>query len=569
MNGRTAIMNIRITHAIVPLLIFALTAHAQRNGAEPAQDNARSFAQASADAERRLQASLEKLAELRERISAEKIPLSRKLNELERELMDVRQQYQETTRLLDSRTLDLSNLRNEIESREEEAAYLSNLLSEYIRNFESRLHIAELQRYEDALEAAKLAPENSHLSDRKIYETQASLVATSLARLHDIVGGTRFEGTAVDEGGIVRPGTFAMIGPAALFQSDDGAHVGTVEQRLGSLEPAVVAFELPEHAQSAAQVVDGTGGRFPFDPTLGNAHVIATTKDSLWEHVQKGGPVMIPIFALAAAAFLVALYKWIALTLVRKPSKKQIRGLLDALRMHDKEAAKKNAHAIKGPAGKMLTTGMEHLGEPRDLIEEVMYEKVLEARLKLQRFLPFIAVSASAAPLLGLLGTVTGIINTFKLITVFGTGDVKTLSGGISEALVTTEFGLIVAIPSLLLYAFLSRKARGIIDEMEKAAVSFSNTVSKTKYGRMASEMKIEGLELPAEPTEDHAPESGGAQSGATAEQLRGLLVDLLSPAVNDQSREQPAGAETAHNQREHNNSTSAQQEVGAGRDES
>jgi len=55
----------------------------------------------------------------------------------------------------------------------------------------------------------------------------------------------------------------------------------------------------------------------------------------------------------------------------------------------------------------------------------------------------------------------------------------------------------------------------------------------------------------------------------ARREQLRGLLVDLLSPAVNDQSREQPAGAETAHNQREHNNSTSAQQEVGAGRDES
>jgi len=81
---------------------------------------------------------------------------------------------------------------------------------------------------------------------------------------------------------------------------------------------------------------------------------------------------------------------------------------------------------------------------------------------------------------LGLLGTVTGIINTFKLITVFGTGDVKTLSGGISEALITTKFGLIVAIPSLLLHAFLSRKARGVVDQMEKAAVAFINQVSKT-----------------------------------------------------------------------------------------
>jgi len=112
----------------------------------------------------------------------------------------------------------------------------------------------------------------------------------------------------------------------------------------------------------------------------------------------------------------------------------------------------------------------------------VMYEKMLSAKMKLQSLLPFVAISASSAPLLGLLGTVTGIINTFKLITIFGSGDVKTLSGGISEALITTEFGLIVAIPSLLLHAFLSRKSRGMIDQMEKAAVSFMNQLSKTPY---------------------------------------------------------------------------------------
>ena len=64
----------------------------------------------------------------------------------------------------------------------------------------------------------------------------------------------------------------------------------------------------------------------------------------------------------------------------------------------------------------------------------------------------------------------------------FGSGDVKTLSGGISEALITTEYGLIVAIPSLLIHAFLSRKAKGIINSMETAAVSFINQVSKTPW---------------------------------------------------------------------------------------
>ena len=111
-----------------------------------------------------------------------------------------------------------------------------------------------------------------------------------------------------------------------------------------------------------------------------------------------------------------------------------------------------------------------------------MYEKVLSTRLKIQSMLPFVAMSATCAPLLGLLGTVTGIIRTFKLITVFGSGDAKTLSSGISEALITTEFGLIVAIPSLLLHAFLSRKARGVIDQMEKATVAFINQICKTPY---------------------------------------------------------------------------------------
>ena len=104
-----------------------------------------------------------------------------------------------------------------------------------------------------------------------------------------------------------------------------------------------------------------------------------------------------------------------------------------------------------------------------------MYEKMLVAKPELEKLLPFLALSAAAAPLLGLLGTVTGMINTFNAITVLGAGDPKTLAGGISEALITTEFGLIVAIPSLLLHAILSRKVKGIIGSMEQTATGFIN----------------------------------------------------------------------------------------------
>jgi biopolymer transport protein ExbB len=137
----------------------------------------------------------------------------------------------------------------------------------------------------------------------------------------------------------------------------------------------------------------------------------------------------------------------------------------------------------------MLQTGIEHMGEPHELVEEVMYEQVLATRLKLQRMLPFVAITASSAPLLGLLGTVTGIMNTFTLMTVFGTGDIKTLSSGISEALITTEYGLYVAIPSLLLHAYLSRKTKGVIDQMEKAAIALVNQMAKTPYRTPDSEL--------------------------------------------------------------------------------
>ncbi|MBI1368389.1 MAG: hypothetical protein GC162_07010 [Planctomycetes bacterium] len=476
-------MNTKMMLILISLLLTGAPVWADDAPAAPA--GGETFDQAAADVQNQLKDSLEELAKLRKRVADETIPLSNKLSAAEGELTKVRLDYQQTTRLLDSRTLDLSNLRTEIKSRHEESTYLSNLLSEYSRNFESGMHIAELQRYAAPIKEAKLAVENTALSEQDIFKVQAALLATSLDRIEDALGGSRFDGKAVDATGIVQHGKFALVGPVALFVSEDGTHVGSAEQRLGSLEPAVIPYAMPEDAAAAAAVVKNGKGQFPLDPSMGNAHKIEATHETIIEHIKKGGPVMVPIFALAGAALLVAIFKWLGLMLVRNPSRKRLKALLDTVAAHDKEAAVKAANAIPGPSGKMLQAGAEHLGEPSELIEEIMFERVMSTRLKLNRFLPFIAICASSAPLLGLLGTVTGIMNTFTLITVFGSGDVKTLSGGISEALITTEYGLIVAIPALLLHAFLSRKARGAIDQMEKSAVAFMNQIGKSHYGEM------------------------------------------------------------------------------------
>ncbi len=473
------------------------------------------FTEASVRVERELENAIAELDRLRERITEERIPMAEELAALEAELLTVRREFEQTARLLDRRNLDLSTLTQEIEARKEETAYLSNLLGEYIRNLEARMHITELQRYRDELETARLAMENTSLAPEEVFAAQAGMLETSIGRLEDAVGGASFEGTAVGPQGEIQLGSFLLVGPYALFRSDDGQVVGIAEQRLGSLEPTVMPFGEEPDVLAADRLLETGSGQLPLDPTLGNAVKVEATQETLVEHMQKGGPVMVPILSLAALSLLVALFKWAHLAFVRKPSQKKLKAFLGAVANRDRHRAMEQARAIGGPTGLMLARGVEHIHAPRELVEEIMYETVLTTRLRLQKALPFIAICAAAAPLLGLLGTVTGIINTFKLITVFGSGDVKTLSGGISEALITTEFGLITAIPSLLLHAFLSRKAKGVIDGMEKSAVAFVNQLGKTPFGPGSA-----GQPAGGPPMSDPAPAAPAppVPAGATAE---------------------------------------------------
>jgi len=473
--------------------------HTQPGGEAPKT----TFQEAAATIQAKLERSLAEYSELQKQIQREKLPLSQKLSDLEAKLIAARQKHRDAASMLDNRRLALTNLRKKIKSRQEELGYLSDtLLAEYIRTLEPQLHIAEIQRYRDAIEAAKLALDNKNFSKEEVLQEQTKMLGVSLGRLEDALGGAAFEGNAVDSAGVVKSGKIVLVGPIAIFNSEHGKVVGTAEQRLGSLEPSIVAYGNPADAKAARVVIETSGGRIPIDPTLGNAHKVESTKETILQHIQKGGPVMFPILGMAGAALLVALYKLMVLTFVRKPPQGQLRGLMEAVAKDDRPLAMERAKAIKGPSGKMLTIGVEHLSEGRELIEESMYETVLATRLKLRSKLMFIAMSAASAPLLGLLGTVTGIINTFKLITVFGSGDVKMLSGGISEALITTEFGLIVAIPSLLFHAFLSRKANGICNQMEKAAIAFANEASRVEYKKKAHSGSMdESLEPDAEYT--------------------------------------------------------------------
>jgi len=426
---------------------------------------------------RRLEQATSEQAALQRRITEEKVPLIRERNNLEAEVIALRQEVERKESLKNGRAEVLKAAEKELKSREDEVSYLAGLLTDYTRSFETRIHIAEVQRYREAIEAAKQAGDDASLDAAARFERQLPLITTSLERVESLLGGDTFTGRALTADGALTPGRITLLGPVGLYAADDTSSAGLIELELKSPEPSVVDPGGRLALDVKDLVVKGTG-ILPLDPSLGNARKIAATKDTLIQHWKKGGPVMWPILGLGFVSLLIGILKWIQVGTIRKASARDVQIVLEHLRGDRKRHALDHAENLGGPSGQLLKRAVEHADEDKELIEEVLYEQMLDTRPRLERLMPLIALTAATAPLLGLLGTVTGMINTFNLISVFGTGDPRMLSSGISEALITTEYGLIVAIPALLIHAVVSRQTKGLLGSMEQAAVAFINGVA-------------------------------------------------------------------------------------------
>ncbi len=451
------------------LLALASALHAQAPAA------ASPLKGVTTDLQDRLDKASAELAETRKAIEAEKIPMTKRLNALEEQLIDARKEYDRVLRIRDSRTLDITNLKSQIKSREDGTNYLVNLLDEFTRNFESRIHITELQKIGDQLKALQNKGNNANLGTGEQLQARFDIVSMALDRLDASAGGQTFDGKATDRSGNVTEGKFVTVGPLAFFGSNDGKKFGLADLKLGSADPTLLV--LPDSSKPAGiiDVAQSGKGSLPIDSTRGNAFKLEETKETIVEEFLKGGPLMWPIGILGALAVLVGLLKWFQLSLVGQPSSKRVLEFLRLLDQHKQGEAEKLALRTRGPIGLFLAAAAKHYTDPVDVMQETMFEKILDAKTKLNSWIPFVKIAAAVEPLFGLLGTVTGMINTFKLITVFGTQDASTFSSGIAEALITTEWGLITAIPCLLIAAFLARKARGIIDDMEKLGVRIMN----------------------------------------------------------------------------------------------
>lgn len=453
---------------VAGLLVSAAALHSQ------------SFDRASRSAQTDLDNALQRYAELQERIRAERVPLDRELNELRSELQQARRESDRVRRIQDNSAVDLNAMRNRVERRIEQLDFVANLVTDYSQRFERDIDLSEQQIYTAAIERLQRVMEEVHDDDElqrsRRLVGQLFILQEGIGRFSRLLGGDTFEGRAIVGGGQVEEGTFINFGPTTFFASSESGIAG-LSLRTGLIPTAVpISAEADRAIREVA--VNGTG-ILPIDPTLGSAFAIASQKLTLWEHIRQGGIWIWPILTFAFLAFATSMFKLYEIYSVKMPRTGALHDILAALNAGRRDEALELAKSVQGPAREMLIDAVEHSNESKELIEEVMYERMLELQPRLERMLPFIAVTAATAPLMGLLGTVTGMINTFKLITIFGTGDAKQLSSGISEALVTTEFGLIVAIPSLIMHALLSRRAQSVMANMERMAVAFVNGLSR------------------------------------------------------------------------------------------
>ena len=394
----------------------------------------------------------EALSEERERIVDEKVPLARELREVQQRLLEQGEIRRQLEAQREGGRFELDQLKSEEMSTRETATYFKNQATRVRQDFEAKLIVGERFSYAGTL----LAADQTHGADDfsiEQAEAQWTVIEAALDRIDAMPGGTRFETEAVSQTSIVTTGTALQWGPVVFFKAAAGKEAGslvsddTLQAKLRTLSP--------QHAAAAGALVDGKDVSVAFDPTLGQAALIQQETVSLVEHLALGGFWMIPICGFGLLALMTAIWKWFTLSRVKLPSVPEFELLA---RDTDSDLGQ-----YQGETQQLVSSLLAAERASADVREAELDVAYQEFKFKMNRWLPLIALTAGVAPLLGLLGTVTGMIKTFQLISLFGAGDAKLLSSGISEALITTEFGLVVAIPALVFHAYLQRRVKKIL----------------------------------------------------------------------------------------------------------
>ena len=288
------------------------------------------------------------------------------------------------------------------------------------------------------------------------------------------------KGSFVDRSGMTTDGDILTIGKfSAAYKT--GKEVGFLNYSEGGRQFFALSVLPPASIQrNLKKYMRGKTDDVYLDFSRGAVLRQITHKVTLIDQIKNGGPIVWPILAIGLFALIIAIERTIFLKGVHANTD-HVMGKVNELALQGKwQECDNMAKDEKGqPTYNVLKAGLGARGEERETLESVLQEAILKELPRLEHFLPTMNIMGAIAPLLGLLGTVTGMISTFHVITLYGTGDPRMMSGGISEALVTTMLGLAVAIPIMLMYAFLNRRVEHIVGDMEEKAVALTNIIHR------------------------------------------------------------------------------------------
>lgn len=298
-------------------------------------------------------------------------------------------------------------------------------------------------QYPDRLTALKAMAQDKQVPDRAAL---ALLPATLLQEIRESGRVVQFDGKVLNAQGAASEQALTRVGSFALFGSE------------GFLQPSgeglIPVLGLPAGLLSELTAYQGKEGEaLPLDPSHGVLLEMQAQAPTFWQQVQQGGQVGAIIVLLAAIGLGIAAVRlWTLsreLTLVRRQ-------------------LKSGEYHADNALGRVLTVADKHPELSMETLELRLDEAILHETPRMERGIGMVKVIAAIAPMLGLLGTVTGMIGTFQAITQFGTGDPKIMAGGISMALITTVQGLVAAIPLILAHSLLQSRFTELSNVLEQ-----------------------------------------------------------------------------------------------------
>ncbi|MDN3381607.1 MotA/TolQ/ExbB proton channel family protein [Pseudoalteromonas sp. APC 3358] len=411
-----------------------------------------SFAASSDDAKQSILSDIKTaqrtLNKTQNSISKEQATLAKQIFTKQQSLSKLRAQAAVNRRLADENTLSLDQLQTRLDTWQQQQQYQLNLLSRFVRqNTSNSASSNESTNNQNELLNRVISQINNQEQALYPHFNKQSIVLSN---------------------GELSQASTLQVGPVAWFSTQTPKLMGllNLDDESNALKVALVQSTSDDNPLDNTLNQNGAGSTLlTFDPSLTHLVTSQAQQESPLEHLEKGGLWAIPIILFACFALTIALLKaaqLLRLSKIKMHSQMQLQQFFKA----------ENSSEFAGMQQQLFNLTLQ--SEKGQIRDDQLFNQLIHDKHKLDNFIGAIAVTAAVAPLLGLLGTVSGMIETFKMMTLFGSGDPEVVSGGIAQALITTELGLVVAIPALVLNALLSRKAKAYYSQLEGFALQLS-----------------------------------------------------------------------------------------------